>query len=154
MFCGLRRKTWIAAAIAAGLIGAAGGAWAHMHRPFGPERMFGRLDKVRAELKLNERQEALWKNAETRTRESFERMRANGRELREKMRAGLEQPGADLKQLAQLGDQLRQQAEASRRQTREAWFELYDSLDAGQKEQVRQFLKQRMDRFNRRRGRS
>ncbi len=155
MLCGLGRKKLIAAALAAGLLGLGGGAWAHAHRHhgFGPERMLQNLEKVRAELKLNEQQDALWKKAEAQTKENFGRMRGAGRELREKLRAEIDKPGADLKQLAQLGEQMRAQAQGSRKQVRDAWFAVYDALDAGQKEQVRQVLKARLDRSGHRRGR-
>lgn len=155
MFCGFQRRKWAAAAMAAGMLGLAGSVWAqpHRHHGYGAERMFGRLDKIRAELKLNGQQEALWKKAEAQSRESFRGMRDAGRELREKMRAEIAKPGADLKQLAGLGEELRAQAQASRKQVREAWFAVYDALDAGQKEQVRQYLKARLERFGRGWGR-
>jgi len=156
MFSGMGRKKLIAAGLALGLLGlGGGGAWAraHHHRDFGHDQMFGRLERIHAELKLNEPQEALWKKAQAQSRESFKHMRDAGRELRGKMRAGIDKPGADLKQLAQLGDELRSQAQASRNQVRDAWFAVYDALDAGQKEQVRQILKARLERSGHRRGR-
>ena len=155
MFCGFRSRKLLAAAVAAGLLGIGGGAWAqaHRHHGYGAERMFGRLDKIRAELKLNGQQEALWKKAEAQSRETFRGMRDAGRGLRDKMLAGIDKPGADLKQLAALGEELRAQAQASRKQVREAWFAVYDALDAGQKEQVRQYLKGRLEQFGRGWGR-
>lgn len=155
MFCGFQRRKWAAALMAVGMFGLAGSLWAqpYRHHGYGPEAMFGRLDRIRAELKLNEQQEALWKKTEAQSRESFRSMRDAARELREKMRSEIDRPGADLKALAQFGDQLRAQGEGARKQVRDAWFALYDALDAGQKEQVRQHLKARMERFGRGRGR-
>jgi len=39
--------------------------------------------------------------------------------------------------------------EATQKQVREAWFAVYDTLDAGQKEKVRVAIRDRMDRMSR-----
>jgi len=76
-----------------------------------------------------------------RRRDAFRAMRAKGEETRAKLRVEIDKPGADLKQFAQLRDelgaQMRAQMEAARKQMREAWFAVYDTLDSAQKEKVR-----------------
>jgi hypothetical protein len=120
----------------------------------GPVRGFERLHK---ELNLNPKQEELWKKAQTAQRDAFKAMRAKGAETRAKLRAEIDKPGVDLKQYAQLGDQLRDQMraqmDATRKQVRAAWFDVYDSLDAKQREQVRVAIRDGMDRMGHRGGR-
>ena len=150
-------KTLTAALFAAGLLGAAS-SWAQMPggpggkgpEGMGPMRGFERLHK---ELNLNAQQEELWKKAQAAQRDSFRTMRAKGEETRAKLRAEIDKPGADLKQFAQLRDQLgaqmHAQMEATHKPVREAWFAVYDALDSGQKEQVRVAIRDGMDRMGR-----
>jgi heavy-metal resistance protein len=145
--------------MSAGILAAAvtaGTSWAQM--PAGPEGMgpmrgFERLHK---QLNLNPQQEELWKKAQADQREAFKAMRAKAAETRAKLRVEIDKPGVDLKQFAQLGDQLREQTraqmEATRKQVRSAWFGVYDSLDAKQREQVRVAIRDGMDRMGAHRG--
>jgi len=149
-------------AVKAGLLAAAalvaGSAWAQMPggpRGEGPEGMdpargFERLHK---QLNLNPQQEELWQKARAAQRESLQSMRAKAEETRAKLRVEIDKPGADLKQFAQLGDKLRDemraQAEATRKPARAAWFAVYDALNPGQKEQVRVAIRDGMDRGGR-----
>lgn len=120
----------------------------------GPMRGFERLHK---QLNLNPQQEELWKKAQTAQRDAFKAMRAKGEETRARLRAEIDKPGADLKQYAELGDKLRDetraQMDATRKQVRTAWFAVYDSLDAKQREQVRVAIRDGMDRMAHRGGR-
>jgi protein CpxP len=144
-----------AALFAAGLLGAAS-SWAQM--PGGTEGMgpMHGFEKLHKELKLNPQQEELWKKAQGLQREAFRSMRARGEETRAKLRVEIDKPGADLKQFAQLRDelgaQMRAQMEAARKQVREAWFAVYDTLDSAQKEKVRVAIRDGMDRMGRHRG--
>jgi len=117
----------------------------------GPMRGFERLHK---QLNLNPQQEELWHKAQTTQREALKAMRAKGAETRAKLRVEIDKPGVDLKQYAQLGDtlrdQMRAQMEATRKQVRAAWFGVYDSLDAKQREQVRVAMRDGMDRMGHR----
>jgi hypothetical protein len=146
------RNTLTAGLFAAGLLGAAS-SWAQMPggaEGMAPMRGFERLQK---ELNLNSQQEELWKRAQAAQREAFRSMRARGEETRAKLRVEIDKPGADLKQFAQLRDQLgaqmHTQMEAIRRQARESWFAVYDALDSGQKEKVRLAIRDSMDRMGR-----
>src|SRR5262245_32634396 len=136
----------------------AGAGWAQMPEGpaaggMGPMRGFERLHK---QLNLNPQQEELWKKAQAAQRDAFKEMRAKGAETRAKLRVEIDKPGIDLKQFAQLGDQLREQmraqAELTRKQVRAAWFGVYDSLDAKQREQVRVAIRDGMDRAGGHRG--
>jgi Heavy-metal resistance len=119
----------------------------------GPVHGFERLHK---ELNLNPQQEELWKKAQAAQRDAFKTVRAKGAETRAKLRVEIDKPGVDLKQYAQLGDKLRDQlhaqTEATRKQVRAAWFAVYDSLDAKQREQVRVAIRDGLDRAGGRRG--
>ena len=139
------------ALIAAGILGG-GAALAQMPDSPGAQGMhgFGRLHK---QLNLNPQQEELWQQAQAAQRDAFKSLRTTGEQNRAKLRAEIDKPGADLKQFAQTRDQLREQmrtqADASRKQVRDAWFALYDTLDANQKEQVRLAILGGMDRMGR-----
>ncbi len=150
-------KKSTAALLAAGLLGA-GSVWAQAPGVRGPEGMgpMHGLERLHKELNLNAQQEELWKKAQAAQREAFRAMRAKGEETRAKLRVEIDKPGADLKQFAQLRDQLgaqmRAQMEAARKQVREAWFAVYDTLDSAQKEMVRVAIRDGMDRMSRHRG--
>ena len=153
---GKRKMALAGALFAAGLVGA-GSIGAQMPSPrgegregLGPIRGFERLHK---QLKLNAQQEDLWKKARDAQREAFRAMRAKAEETRAKLRVEIDKPGADLKLFAEMRDQLRSQMqgqmEGARTQVRSAWFAVYDSLDAGQKEQVLVAIRDGMDRMAR-----
>ena len=120
----------------------------------GPVRGFERLHK---QLNLNPQQEELWNKAQAAQRDAFKAMRAKGEETRARLRAEIDKPGVDLKQYAQMSetlrDQMRAQTESTRKQVRTAWFGVYDSLDAKQREQVRVAIRDGMDRMAHRGGR-
>jgi periplasmic protein CpxP/Spy len=143
--------------LAAGLLGL-GSVWAQAPGGRGPEGMgpMRGLERLHKDLNLNAQQEELWKRAQAAQREAHRSMRAKGEEERAKLRVEIDKPGADLKQFAQLRDQLRAQMraqmDATRKQVREAWFAVYDSLDSGQREKVRVAIRDGMDRTGRHRG--
>ena len=147
-------KKLSAALFAAGLL-AAGPVWAQAPGGPGPEGMgpMPGFEGLHRELNLNPQQEELWKKAQAAQREAFRAMRAKGEETRATLRVEIDKPGADLKQFAQLRDQLgaqmRAQMETTRKQVREAWFAVYDTLDSVQKEKVRVAIRDGMDRMGR-----
>jgi len=147
-------KKLSAALFAAGLL-AAGPVWAQATGAAGPEGMgpMRGFERLHRELNLNPQQEELWKKAQAAQREAFRATRAKGEETRAKLRAEIDKPDADLKQFAQLRDQLgaqmRAQMETTRKQVREAWFAVYDTLDSVQKEKVRVAIRDGMERMGR-----
>jgi len=151
------RHAMTAGAVAAAAL-FAGAGWAQApdgpREGMGPMRGFERLHK---QLNLNPQQEDLWKKAQAVQRDAFKGMRAKAAETRAKLRVEIDKPGVDLKQFAELRDQLREQMrahmDATRKQVRAAWFGLYDSLDSNQREQVRVAIRDGMDRMDHRGGR-
>jgi Heavy-metal resistance len=152
-------KNKLIALLAAGLLGAGTVAWAQTSdqdgprgaRPEGKGPMRG-MERLHKKLNLNPKQEELWKQAQTTSRDAFRKVRTDGREMHQKLRAAIEKPSADLKQFAQMRDQLREQMrtdeQAARTGVRNAWFALYDTLDTNQKEQVRLAIIRGMDRMD------
>jgi len=143
------------ALVAAGILGA-GVAVAQMPEGQGgahPDGMHG-FQRLHQQLNLNPQQEELWQKAQGAQRDGFKTLQGKAEENRAKLRTEIDKPGVDLKEFAQLRDQLREQmrtqAEASRRQSRTAWFALYDSLDPNQREQVRVAIRDGMDRVGHR----
>src|SRR5712691_2725650 len=136
----------------------AGSVWAQAPGAKDPEGMGAMhgLERLHKELNLNAQQEELWKKAQGLQRDAFRSMRAKGEETRARLRVEIDKPGADLKQFAQLRDelgaQMRAQMETIRKPVREAWFAVYDTLDSGQKEKVRVAIRDGMDRMGRHRG--
>lgn len=154
---GNRRMIPALALVATGILGA-GVAAAQM--PDAPRSEHAKpmhgFERLHRQLNLNPQQEELWKKAQDAQREAFKAMRARGAETRAKLRVEIDKPGIDLKQFAQYRDQLRDQMRAemdgARKQVRAAWFGVYDSLDAKQKEQVRVAIRDGMDRMSRHEG--
>jgi len=143
----------------AGLLAAAallaGSVWAQVPggpRGEGPEGMgpMRGFERLHNQLKLDPKQEELWQKARGLQREAFRSMRAKAEETRAKLRVEIDKAGVDLKQFAELADQLRaktrQEMEAAQKQARSAWFAVYDALTPGQKEQVRVAIRDGMDR--------
>lgn len=142
-----------ALALALGLGIATSVTAAQAPRHGGEHRMLRGLDRLHDSLKLNADQERLWQKAQGQMKQDAQAARARHDELRDKTRAALDQPNADLHALASDLDRAHDQDIAARRQVRDQWLALYDSLDAAQKEQVRGFLKERMQRADRFRAR-
>ena len=99
------------------------------------------FERLRDELKLDARQEALWKEARDFVHGQRDAMREHFRKERAEIGTLLDQPGADLRAVAKRMDELRAEGLKQRDAVRERWFAVYDSLDAGQKEKARLFFK-------------
>ena len=140
---------------AAALVAGAGFAQTRGPESAGPEGMgpMRGFERLHRQLNLNPKQEDLWQKAQTTQRDALKTARANAEETRAKLRVEIDKSGVDLKQFAELSDQLREQnraqMDATRKQVRSAWFGVYDSLDAKQKEQVRVAIRDGMDRGHR-----
>jgi len=143
------------ALVAAGILGA-GVAVAQMpdaQSGAHPEGMHG-FQRLHQQLNLNPQQEELWQKAQGLQRDAFKALQAKGAENRAKLRTEIDKAGVDLKGFAQLRDRLREQMrtdmQTSHQQVRAAWFGLYDSLDANQREQVRVAIRDGMDHMGHR----
>ncbi|HUO43619.1 MAG TPA: hypothetical protein VMT94_01755 [Burkholderiales bacterium] len=97
------------------------------------------------ELKLSPAQQQLWEKAQQRTSEAFDQARVIGRNMRDQLRVDLDKPGTDLKQIILREEEIRPQIEAAFKPARDAWFTAYDSLDADQKERLREAVREGME---------
>ncbi len=126
---------------------AAGGPAGKMH-----ERHMARglkeMSRLHDELKLDAKQEALWKDAETAGKESRSAMRERFSTHHEEIQKLLNQPGADLRAVAKRMSELKAEGQKLHEASLERWLTVYDALNAEQKEKARLFFKARFDRFN------
>lgn len=103
--------------------------------------------KLHDDLKLDPKQEAEWQKAEAFAKESRQAMQDRHLKAREELKAMLDKPDADLRAVAKRMDDMHEQGEKSRFAVRERWLGFYDTLSAGQKEKVRLFFKDGMERM-------
>lgn len=107
------------------------------------------MTRLHDELKLDEKQEALWKDADRFAREHHDAMRERFQKDHAEIKAMLDQPGADLRAVAKRMDDLRAEGMKQRDAVRDRWLTVYDSLNPEQKEKARMFFKTGIDRFER-----
>lgn len=106
------------------------------------------LARLHDELKLDAKQEALWKEAEAAAREDMVGVRDRFRQHHEQMRALLDQPGADMHEFVKRMDDFRAEGQKRHVAMRDRWLAVYDTLSAGQKEKVRLFFKAQSERMD------
>ncbi|WP_153110455.1 Spy/CpxP family protein refolding chaperone [Propionivibrio limicola] len=111
------------------------------------------MQRLHDDLKLDARQETLWKAAESFAKETHDGMRERFRKHHEEMKALIDKPNADLRALAKRADDFRAEGQKLRDTVRDRWLAVYDSLNPEQKEKARQFLKAGFDRMERKGGR-
>jgi len=102
--------------------------------------------RLHDELKLDARQEALWNDAAKTARESMAGTHQRLRQEREETLALLNQPGTDLRTLVRRTDEVHADAQKQHLAAREHWLVVYDALSAEQREKVRVFFKDRIER--------
>ena len=107
------------------------------------------MNRLHDELKLDEKQETLWKVAEKFSRDHRETMRERFQKEHAEIKGMLDQPGADLRAVAKRMDDLKNLAATERDSVHERWLTVYDSLNAEQKETSRVFLKTGFERMER-----
>ena len=108
------------------------------------------LARLHDELKLDEKQETLWRAAETAVKDNFGSQREAMRKEHAELQAMLDQPGVDLRAVFKRMDESREAGRKQHDAVRDRWLAVYDALDAGQKDKARLFIKrqfERMDRF-------
>lgn len=105
------------------------------------------MSRLHDELKLNPEQEALWQDASRLSQQGMDDMRTLRRQQRATTLAMLDQPNADLRAVLAQMDEAREAGRKQREAGRERWLRVYDSLDAGQKEKARLFLRSRIERM-------
>ncbi|MDR3300283.1 MAG: periplasmic heavy metal sensor [Candidatus Accumulibacter sp.] len=104
------------------------------------------LGRLHDELKLDARQEALWKEAKDPAGEGHDAIRERLRKKHAEIKALLDQPGVDLRAVVGRMDELRAEGLKQRDATRDRWLAVYDSLNAEQKEKARLFFKDGIER--------
>ena len=107
---------------------------------------FQGMNRLHEELKLDERQEALWKEAEQSSIDHRKAMAERMHKHYSETKAMFDQPGADMRSILKRGDELRSEGFKERDAIQDRWLSVYDSLDPDQKETVRLFFKDRMER--------
>ena len=107
------------------------------------------MSRLHDELKLDTRQEALWKTAEQAGKDNMSGMRERFSKQREDNLALLKQPGADLRTVLERMDELKAEGQKQHEANRERWLTVYDSLNADQKEKARLFFLGKLERMER-----
>jgi len=105
--------------------------------------------RLHDELKLDAKQEALWKDAERFAKDQRDGMKDRFGAHHDEIKAMLDKPGADLRAVVRRMDELKAEGAKQRDAVRERWLSVYDSLNPEQKEQARVFFKTGMDRMER-----
>ena len=107
------------------------------------------MSRLHDELKLDARQEALWKVAEQAGKDNMAGMRERFSKQREENLALLKQPGADLRAVLKRMDELKAEGQKQHEANRDRWLTVYDSLNAEQKEKARLFFLGKLERMER-----
>lgn len=107
------------------------------------------MARLHDELKLDDRQESLWKAADKAAQEQRTTMREKMSQHHAEIKRMLDQPGADLRAVAKRMDDLKAESMKQRDAVRENWLAFYDSLNGEQKEKARLFFKAGMERAER-----
>ena len=96
-----------------------------------------------AELKLDAKQEALFKTAQDGQRSLHEAMRANGGKRHDLLKAQLDSGKLDPRALVEQSEKSRDQFGAQAKQVRDQWLAVWDSLNDTQRGQVTKIVKER-----------
>jgi periplasmic protein CpxP/Spy len=106
------------------------------------------MSRLHDELKLDAKQEALWKAAETASGEGRTGMRERFSKHHQEIQNLLNQSGADLRAVAKRMNEFKAEGQKLHEANLERWLSVYDSLNAEQKEIARLFFKTKFERFN------
>lgn len=107
----------------------------------GPQRA---MEWFKTRLKLTSSQAALWDRAVS-TMHPPADARERARQSHEQYLAALMDPSFDPRKWLAQEDQTRAEREAHMKESRNAWLAVWDSLDAAQRTQVREFLFKRAE---------
>lgn len=111
------------------------------------EHRMKEMSRLHDELKLDARQEALWKQAEQASKDNMTGMRERFSKQREENLSLLKQPGADLRAVLKRMDELKAEGQKQHEANRDRWLTVYDSLNAEQKEKARLFFLSKLERM-------
>lgn len=107
------------------------------------------MARLHDELKLDAKQDALWKVAEKASKDNMAGMRERFSNQREDNLALLKQPGADLRAVLKRMDNLKAEGQIQHEANQDRWLTVYDSLNADQKEKARLFFLSKLERMER-----
>ena len=110
------------------------------------------LAKVKPQLNLNTSQQQQWDAVMAQAKAARETARANYAPVTAAMQAELAKPEPDFAAVAALSDGVRQQNEALRKQTRDAWLGLYANFTPEQKALARDTIKAGLEHMAARRA--
>lgn len=140
------KPTLVAMLAALALAGVAAYSWASSPARGHGRDPLGAIAGLRDQLKLNTSQQLQFDSALAQSKAAREARRGGFAQLKAAMQAELAKSAPDLRALAALADQERQQNGDQVRQARAAWLALYDTLSAEQKLTVRDAIKARIAR--------
>ncbi|MEI7611497.1 MAG: periplasmic heavy metal sensor [Betaproteobacteria bacterium] len=106
------------------------------------------MSKLHDELQLDAKQEALWKQTETASKDSRSAMHERFSKHHEEVQNLINQPGADLRAVAKRMSEIKNEGQKLHEANLERWLTMYDALNAEQKEKARLFFKAKLDRFS------
>ena len=107
------------------------------------------MSRLHDDLKLDAKQEVLWKDAEKAGKDNMASLRERMPKQRAETLALLSQPGADLRVVLKRMDELRAEGQKQHEANRDRWLAVYDTLSAEQKEKARLFFKNKLERSER-----
>ncbi|MDR2507154.1 MAG: periplasmic heavy metal sensor [Candidatus Accumulibacter sp.] len=104
------------------------------------------LARLREDLKLDAKQEALWTEAMDSRKAGREKIRERMRAHHEEMKKLTAQPGLDARAMFKRIDEFEAELRENRLQQRERLLKTYEALTGEQKEKVRLFFTERFER--------
>lgn len=143
-------RSMIRAAVAVAFL--AIGVTCQAHGGRGMDSPLAMLSGVKADLKLNTSQQLQWDNAAAQAKAAHQAMRANFGQINTALQTELGKAEPDLASVSTLADSVRQQNEALRKSSRDAWLALYATFNPDQKAIVRDTLKAGIERMQAHRG--
>ncbi|VVE03404.1 hypothetical protein PPN31114_02245 [Pandoraea pneumonica] len=114
----------------------------HMRGEHGPWGL-GDIKKLHDQLKLNAQQEQAWQQAVATSKQNRDAMRQNGEQFRQMIAQAKDQKILDLAGMRAAREKVFDQNRQLRSQTEDAWLNVYNGLDDGQKTLVSNSIKAR-----------
>lgn len=129
-------------------LGLAASALATPVMDFRAEDVLGAADGLKDDLHLNPNQQTLWGQLAAKTKVIVKERERRQQDLQANMRSGLNNPNIDLRQLSTAIDAESGLSAQDGRQLRELWLTMNDALDDQQRQAVRLYLADRLQRAN------
>jgi len=140
------KRTLLTAVLSVALASIAMPALAHSGTPL------AMLQKIESQLNLNTSQQQQWDAVVAQSKAARATARASFAQVKSALQTELAKSEPDFAAVAALGDGARQQNEALRKQTRDAWLGLYATFTPEQKALARDAIKAGLDRMAARRA--